>query len=794
MSNLNLNTISSLDTGREVDVNRVMQTVDYVGGLVIDSRDTVIVDGDDRYVLTASTVLPYTATGAGMPEGGAFVVVGDSTVRSELNKFKELYEFEGVDALISAAPPIGSRCRTGSTTWQVIGSGPILDYDDIKPLSAVYVDDFCEVIDGVTLNNDSFERASSYGVDVHLGRGPYKLIDYLHECSNSKFIGLGKSGGTVVRVEGGPLIASGIRFGKGKSGETRRDNLPYFDGLQTTWSESNFSPATADAPRYKNIGIVNCTIEVVGDCLGNAVSFYRTDWSHFDCDIVYADGLQPEVGNTIRGYFNYKMNWHNTLVEDNPNATYTFFSYWSYADIFDVCEFGASSSNAFELKHSVGAVGNSVTGYGSGDTRAVSIGYGSRNVSIRVLRALGGSCSIHSSAEFESSSGIVVQVLDVQNRNGAGLILDYLEGCDFGKVTITAKIPLTTTSTYKYVFSDDSGVTPIKNSARFVHDGNYDEIDTSVTPTRYREYRNIPPLLNCTFGVVNITCTDPTRRAINHNAPGGIIGGMVAGRMVVVPAPALGRAGSTEANAFSGDSTPRLVYSLDGVSFDKVKIKYTTPSTVDGVVNLTNANDFSGDFLLVNCASKSLSTLLLKDSNISITNDTPPTVGECLDIKGSLWSCVSGRVHPDLRVFNIRNGATYKDGFVGAEFALDIRFNKNPPTAELCVIEYDDWEGVGFTQVNFGGSSVMREDNPALGVGPIVSPLVLKGAGAPFDFSSGWVGEFLLNKSQPAYRYFTFPPDIADLSIRSRFVGEQIVNLEGDAMAVAIGATSWVLL
>lgn len=84
MSNLNLNTVTSLDTGREVDVHRVMQAVDYVGGLIIDSLDTVIVDGDDRYVLSVSTSLPYTTTGGGMPEGGAFVCVGDAVLRQDL--------------------------------------------------------------------------------------------------------------------------------------------------------------------------------------------------------------------------------------------------------------------------------------------------------------------------------------------------------------------------------------------------------------------------------------------------------------------------------------------------------------------------------------------------------------------------------------------------------------------------------------------------------------------------------------------------------------------------------------
>lgn len=131
MSNLNLNSVTSLDTGREVDVNRVMQTVDYVGGLVIDSRDTVIVDGDDRYALAASAALPYTTTGAGMPEGGAFVSVGDAKLRGDL--VQPVATFDSVADMVNATGlTIGRKVRTlgyynpgdgGGNDYEIVAAG-----------------------------------------------------------------------------------------------------------------------------------------------------------------------------------------------------------------------------------------------------------------------------------------------------------------------------------------------------------------------------------------------------------------------------------------------------------------------------------------------------------------------------------------------------------------------------------------------------------------------------------------------------------------------------------------------
>ena len=57
---------------------------DYAAGIVVTGHNQVIRDGGIGYRPSIATDLPYTTTGAGMPEGGAFVSVGDAVLRQEL--------------------------------------------------------------------------------------------------------------------------------------------------------------------------------------------------------------------------------------------------------------------------------------------------------------------------------------------------------------------------------------------------------------------------------------------------------------------------------------------------------------------------------------------------------------------------------------------------------------------------------------------------------------------------------------------------------------------------------------
>src|SRR5690554_5990999 len=57
---------------------------DYAPGIEITARNQYVRADGELWRLSASVDLPYTTTGAGMPEGGAFVSVGDAALRQEL--------------------------------------------------------------------------------------------------------------------------------------------------------------------------------------------------------------------------------------------------------------------------------------------------------------------------------------------------------------------------------------------------------------------------------------------------------------------------------------------------------------------------------------------------------------------------------------------------------------------------------------------------------------------------------------------------------------------------------------
>lgn len=59
---------------------------DYTAGVEITGYQQVVRDSQgELWRASGSTDLPYTTTGAGLPEGGAFVAVGDAALRQELN-------------------------------------------------------------------------------------------------------------------------------------------------------------------------------------------------------------------------------------------------------------------------------------------------------------------------------------------------------------------------------------------------------------------------------------------------------------------------------------------------------------------------------------------------------------------------------------------------------------------------------------------------------------------------------------------------------------------------------------
>lgn len=76
--------IESKSSGRVINLDDIVDTVEYSIGVVINSYNTLVKDGEDFYNLMSSETLPYTTTGTGMPEGGAFQAVGDVKLRWDL--------------------------------------------------------------------------------------------------------------------------------------------------------------------------------------------------------------------------------------------------------------------------------------------------------------------------------------------------------------------------------------------------------------------------------------------------------------------------------------------------------------------------------------------------------------------------------------------------------------------------------------------------------------------------------------------------------------------------------------
>src|SRR5690554_4740167 len=58
---------------------------DYAPGIEITAYNQIVRDSDGEFWrLAGQAELPYVTTGAGLPEGGAFVAVGDAALRQEL--------------------------------------------------------------------------------------------------------------------------------------------------------------------------------------------------------------------------------------------------------------------------------------------------------------------------------------------------------------------------------------------------------------------------------------------------------------------------------------------------------------------------------------------------------------------------------------------------------------------------------------------------------------------------------------------------------------------------------------
>lgn len=99
----------------------VFLDVEYAAGIEFTSYSQVIAAGGEFWRLSASAELPYVTTGAGMPEEGMFVSVGDASLRQDLMAQGSTLLGRGVVAVDSIADLLSLADRRSDLRYMVRG-------------------------------------------------------------------------------------------------------------------------------------------------------------------------------------------------------------------------------------------------------------------------------------------------------------------------------------------------------------------------------------------------------------------------------------------------------------------------------------------------------------------------------------------------------------------------------------------------------------------------------------------------------------------------------------------------
>src|SRR5690554_362265 len=129
---------------------------DYAAGIEVTQYNQVVRDSSGEFWrVSGSTALPYTTTGAGLPEGEAFVAVGDAALRQELAGSP--LSGNGAAIVNGATIYVGSVAELEALPAPVegqqavvYGSGFIYNGASWKPTGATDVRAYGAVGDGVT--------------------------------------------------------------------------------------------------------------------------------------------------------------------------------------------------------------------------------------------------------------------------------------------------------------------------------------------------------------------------------------------------------------------------------------------------------------------------------------------------------------------------------------------------------------------------------------------------------------------------------------------------------------------
>ncbi|MAX53468.1 MAG: hypothetical protein CMH22_15945 [Methylophaga sp.] len=144
---------------------------DYAAGIEITEYNQVVRDGSGEFWrLSGTTDLPYTTTGAGLPESGAFVTVGDAALRQELAAGVSTGQggllVRGAVIYVDTIADLRALPKSGLSSGQsanVRGSSFTFDGADWQPNGYVTLMAFGAAGDGVT--DDTGAISAAEGTD-----------------------------------------------------------------------------------------------------------------------------------------------------------------------------------------------------------------------------------------------------------------------------------------------------------------------------------------------------------------------------------------------------------------------------------------------------------------------------------------------------------------------------------------------------------------------------------------------------------------------------------------------------
>lgn len=135
---------------------------DYAAGITITGYQQVVRDGSGEFWrLDGATNLPYTTTGAGLPEGGAFVTVGDAALRQDLNG--------------SVASGLGATLVKGATIY--VGSVAAMEALSLPVGTNVYLTEEGRAGSGI-IKSGTPPTDPQKGVNIVLANGNYWMRQY----------------------------------------------------------------------------------------------------------------------------------------------------------------------------------------------------------------------------------------------------------------------------------------------------------------------------------------------------------------------------------------------------------------------------------------------------------------------------------------------------------------------------------------------------------------------------------------------------------------------------------------